>query len=73
MSDETLFPEEAGQVPLMSAVKARDIGRAHQGWATYLRGQGLRAEARVAEQQAQWWMTYAISLSQTPPGASDDR
>ena len=55
--------------PLMSALRARDIGRAHQGWAGYLREQGLTAEARLAEQQAQWWLTYSLALKQIPPGA----
>jgi len=51
--------------PIMSPEKARDIGRAHKGWANYLSSQGLSAEARQAEQSAQWWLTYSITLTQT--------
>jgi hypothetical protein len=58
-------PFSVPPAPFMNARKARDIGRAHQGWASYLTGQGLDAEAARAMRQAQWWLTYAIALAQT--------
>jgi hypothetical protein len=55
------------QPPLVTAAKARDIARAHKGWAEYLAEQGLAAEARRAERDSQFWMAYSIALAQTPP------
>lgn len=65
MSDAPLPP--VPPKPLMSAERARDIGRAYQAWSEYLAAQGLTAEGRSAAQQAQFWMTYAIALGQNPP------
>jgi len=56
-------------VPLMSPVKARDLARSCQGMADHLREQGDAATARILAQRSQWWMAYAIALSQIPPGA----
>jgi hypothetical protein len=66
MSDHPQPPK-----PLMSAIKARDIARAHKSWAEYLAEQGLRPEAARAERDAQWWLTYALALAQIPPGRTD--
>ena len=69
MSDEPFLPPA---VPLMSAVKARNISRSCAGMANYLREQGETGTARLLDQRSAWWMAYAISLSQIPPGAVDD-
>ena len=68
MSDEHFLPPP---VPLMSAVKARNIARSCAGMATWLRDQGATGEANILERRSAWWMAYSISLSQTPPGATD--
>ena len=70
MSDEPYMPSHP--VALMSALKARDIARAHQGWASYLRSQSLDNEATTAERQAQSWYLYAQTLAHIPPGRIDD-
>lgn len=59
-------------VPLMSAVRARDIGRQLYATGSYLREQGVIGEARLLETRAQWWLSYALALSQIPPGQVDD-
>jgi len=66
MSDEPFLPPP---VPLMSAVKARNLARECQGMANHLREQGDTGTARILEQRSAWWMAYAIALSQIPPGA----
>jgi hypothetical protein len=68
MSDEHFQPPT---VPLMSAVKARNLARECQGMANYLREQGEGSAAVVLERRSAWWMAYAIALSQIPPGATD--
>ena len=67
MSDDAI-PQ---QPELMSAGRARNLSRIYKGLADTLRLDGYRREAEQAERDAQWWMTYAISLSQTPPGRID--
>jgi len=67
MSEKYLPPA----VPLMSAVKARNLARDCQGMANYLREQGATGEANILERRSAWWMAYAIALSQIPPGATD--
>ena len=61
------FPD---QPQLISAVKARDLARMHKGMADALKAAGDTGGARLSEQQSQWWMAYAIALSQIPPGAT---
>lgn len=61
------FPD---QPQLMSAVKARNLGRLYKGFADALRADGHIRLARDAEAQSQWWLTYALTLSQIPPGAT---
>ena len=68
MSDEP-FPY---QPALMSAVRARNLSRIYKGLSAQLRREGFDDEAIQAERDAQWWMTFAVSLSQTPPGRIDD-
>jgi hypothetical protein len=70
MSDEPTFLPQP--VPLMSAVKARNLARECQGMANYLREQGATGEANILERRSAWWMAYSIALSQIPPGAVDD-
>jgi hypothetical protein len=67
MSDDPFLPPP---VPLMSAVKARDLARECQGMANHLRERGDPTAARILEQRSAWWMAYAIALSQIPPGAT---
>jgi hypothetical protein len=57
---------------LMSAVRARDLGRLHKAYAASLREAGDSGGARLAEQESLWWLSYAIALSQIPPGRTDD-
>jgi len=70
MSDEPFMLPETP--PLMSAVRARNISRFHKGAADHLRSLGDIAGANHSERQSSWWLAYAISLSQTPPGAVDE-
>jgi hypothetical protein len=69
MSDEPFLPH---QPQLMSAVRARNLARHFKGFAINLRNDGFTVEANQAERDAQWWLNYAIALSQIPPGAVDD-
>jgi len=59
-------------VPLMSAVRARDLARSCKGMADYLREQGDTSAARILDQRSAWWLAYAVALSQIPPGAVED-
>jgi hypothetical protein len=68
MSDDFKLPP---RVPLMSAVKARDLARECQGMANHLRERGDDGTALILERRSAWWMAYSIALSQTP-GATDD-
>ena len=69
MSDQPFLPP---QPPLMSAVKARDIARSCAGMANYLREYGDTGTAQILDQRSTWWLAYAFTLSQVPPGATDD-
>jgi hypothetical protein len=69
MSDDPFLPPP---VPLMSAVKARNLARECQGMANHLREEGDTGTARILEQRGAFWMAYAIALSQIPPGRTDD-
>lgn len=68
MSDEQFLPD---QPALMSAVRARNIARSHKYLADQYADAGMRQQAAISMNHSQWWMTYSISLSQTPPGAID--
>ena len=68
MADDPFLPPP---VPLMSAVKARDLARECQGMANYLRERGEVSAAIVLERRSAWWMAYAVALSQIPPGKID--
>ena len=62
MSDPVFMPR---MPPLMTAERARDIGRLHQALAEQLEAAGGTGQAAREMQKAQWWLTYAITLSQT--------
>lgn len=66
MSD--FLPE---QPALMSAVRARNIARLLHALSEQYAEAGMRTQSMRALAQSQWWLTYALSLSQTPPGAVD--
>jgi hypothetical protein len=68
MSDEPFLPP---MPELMSALRARNLSRHYKGFADSLRRSGYVAEANQAERDAHWWMSYAVALSQIPPGAID--
>lgn len=62
MSDEpfTLAPTR-----LMTAERARDVARSYKALATHLTELGVIREATLALRDSQWWLTYALVLSQT--------
>jgi hypothetical protein len=64
VSDHFMPPR---QPPLMTAAKARDIGRAYKAFAEMLADAEVTAEAARAERDSRWWLTYAQVLAQTPP------
>lgn len=64
MNDE---PYSLQPVPLMSAEKARDIGRAYKALADNLLPIEPR-EAAKAERQSMWWLAYAVTLANTNGG-----
>jgi hypothetical protein len=68
MSD---IPDIPYQPALVSAIRARNLARIYKGLAVQLRAENFTAEARLAENDSQWWLNYAIALSQIPPGAID--
>ena len=68
MSDEPFLPPP---VPLMSAVKARNLARDCQAMANHLRERGDTGTAFILERRSAWWLNYAIALSQIPPGKVD--
>lgn len=62
MSDEPFLPP---RVPMMTAARAREVGRAYRAFADVLTENGLPAEARRAMRDSQWWLAYSIALAQT--------
>ena len=68
MSDEPFLPM---QPALMSPLRARNLARYYKGFAAALRADGFTAEANMAERDSNWWLNYAMALSQIPPGAID--
>jgi len=69
MSDEPRYIPQ--QPALMSAVRARNLARLYKGFADALRADGHTRLADQAMRDSQWWMTYAVALSQIPPGSVD--
>lgn len=64
MSDDLFSPPPT---PSMTPEKARDVGRAYRALASHLTELGVQREAGVAMRDSQRWLTYSISLAQTPP------
>lgn len=62
MSDEPFFP---GRPRLMAPEAARDIARGHKALADLYLAAGDRTNANRQHQDSQWWLTYALALSQT--------
>jgi hypothetical protein len=54
--------------PLMSPDRARDIGRLYQALSEQFEATGGATQAARELQKAQWWLTYAITLTQTSNG-----
>lgn len=69
MSDEIFLPPRPA---LMSAIKARNIALSYKALADQFEEVGDRVRAALAMRDSQWWLTYSVSLSQTPPGAIDE-
>jgi hypothetical protein len=49
--------------------EAHDIARGLKWLAQSYAEAGMVRDAARAERDGQWWMTYSISLAQTPPTA----
>ncbi len=62
MSDETFFP---GRPRLMTPEAARDIARSYKALAQNYTEVSMPRQAANALAESQWWMTYALALSQT--------
>jgi hypothetical protein len=62
MSDEPFFP---GRPRLMTPEAARDIARGYKGLAMTFTEADMHRDAARAMQDSQWWLTYALALSQT--------
>lgn len=52
---------------VMTAERARDIGRLHQALSEQFEASGSQACAARELQKAQWWLTYSVTLTQTAP------
>ncbi len=63
---------EAARIPLMPPEKAQEIARGLEWLAQSYAGAGMARDATHAERDSQWWMSYAISLAQTPPYRTSD-
>ena len=57
---------EATRVPKMPPEKAHDIARGLKWLAQSYAEAGMVRDATRAERDSQWWMTYSLSLAQTP-------
>ncbi len=60
-------PEETSRIPKMPPENAQEIARGLKWLATSYAEAGMAREATRAERDSQWWMTYSLSLAQTPP------
>ena len=66
MSDEP----DANQIPLMAPAKAQEIARGLKWLAQSYAEAGMARDASRSERDSHWWLAYANSLAQTPPGRS---
>jgi hypothetical protein len=62
MSERAFLPEP---VPMMTPEQARDTARSLKATADQLTTLGDVGFARVVLQQSQWYLAYAVTLSQT--------
>ncbi len=54
-----------GRPRLMTPEAARDIARGHKALADLYQATGDRIAANRENTESQWWLTYALALSQT--------
>lgn len=69
MASDTLPPERPFGIPaapLMTPERARFIGRSFITLAEAYAAAEMEPQAQRAEQQAQTWLAYALSLAATP-------
>lgn len=64
-----IYTPKDRRVPTMAPEAAQELARDWKGLAQSYADQGMLREAQRAESESQWWLTYSISLSQTPPAA----
>jgi hypothetical protein len=69
MSDEAPFA--LPPIPLMSALKARNIARSYEAIAEQLEDAAMPDQAAAMSRRAAWWLAYATALAAIPPGAID--
>ncbi len=65
---EATPPSMPAMPPLMEPSRARDIGRLYQALADQFEAANAASQAARELQKAQWWLTYAITLTQTKDG-----
>lgn len=63
----TQQPFDPTQIPQMPAEQARDLALGWKALADQLADAGVQGQARYAERQSQWWLTYSIALAAKPP------
>jgi hypothetical protein len=68
MSDETFATPP---VPLMSALKARNIARSYEALAEQLEDAEMREQAATMGRRAKWWLAYSAVLAKVPPDRID--
>lgn len=68
MSDTPTLPPS--MIPMMTAEKARDIGRGNKWMAQSYAEAGMTREATRCERDAVWWLAYAMTLANTKPDAA---
>ncbi len=61
------YTPEASRIPEMPPESAQEIARGLKWRAESHAKAGMTRDASRAERDSQWWMTYSISIAQTPP------
>lgn len=69
MSDKPQFTTPP--IPLMSALKARNLALSYEAIAEQLEDAEMPEQAAAMGRRAQWWLAYATALKTLPPGAID--
>jgi hypothetical protein len=59
---------EATRIPKMPPDKAQEIARGLKWLAQSYADAGMARDATRAERDSQWWLTYALTLTQTKDG-----